>query len=123
MEAGRLAQGNKYGIAYTYTIEFVYETNVPQGETVTYAQLVCDHRPKKPEPYCDRCVVNGDKIECNINSGSLTTNIIEVKLLINSLISGAHNNASFMSFDIKVFSSNTNGQVQIFKDKYEHITR
>ena len=73
------------------------------GEKVTYAQFVCDHRPKKPEPYRVRCVVGGDKLDCPIDSGSPTTNMIECKVLLNSVISDAHKNARFMSLDIKDF--------------------
>ena len=49
------------------------------------------------------CVVGGDKLDCNIDSGSPTTNILEFKLLINSVISDHDRGANFMSLDLKDF--------------------
>ena len=48
-EIGRLAQGNKYGVKATDTIEFIKKEDVPNGRAVTYASFVCDHRPLKTE--------------------------------------------------------------------------
>ena len=41
-ELGRLAQGNKYGVKLTDTIEFIAGSQVPSNQTVTYAQMVFD---------------------------------------------------------------------------------
>ena len=64
MELGRLAQGNIHGVLATDTIDFIYKSDVPLGEKVTYAQCVCDHRPLKPEEFQVRSVVGGDKLDC-----------------------------------------------------------
>ena len=88
-ETGRLAQGNKHGVSSTDTIEFITVDLVPHKEKNTYAQCVCDHRPLKPEPYRIRIVVGGDKLDCEIDSGAPSTNLVEFKLLLNSVISGA----------------------------------
>ena len=48
-EIGRLAQGNKYGIKGTDTIEFIRREHVPRDRDITYASFVCDHRPLKTE--------------------------------------------------------------------------
>ena len=87
MELGRLAQGNKYGVSSTDTITFIHLHEVPTLEKVTYAQCVCDHRPLKPEPYRISIVVGGDKLDCDIDAGAPATNLVEFKLLLNSVIS------------------------------------
>ena len=93
MELGRLAQGNKYGVQSTDTIDFIFPHEVPKGEKVTYAQCVCDHRPLKPEPVRVQIVVGGDCLDCSIDSGSPATNLLEFKLLVNSIISDADKGA------------------------------
>ena len=98
MELGRLASGNKYGVQYTNTIDFIMFSDVPTNEKVTYAQCVCDHRPLKPEPNRVRIVVGGDKLDCSIDAGAPTTNLTEFKLLINSVISEARQGAKFMTW-------------------------
>ena len=103
MELGRLAQGNIHGVSVTDTIEFILKKDVPDGEKVTYAQCVCDHRPLKFEQYRVRIVVGGDKLDCDIDSGVPITNVAEFKLLINSVISDAKNSARFLSCDSKYF--------------------
>ena len=50
-EWGRLAQGNKYGVRSTNTIEFIHEHEVPADRDVTYATYVCDYRPLKDEVF------------------------------------------------------------------------
>ena len=57
MEMGRLAKGNKYGVKYTDTIEFIKQQAVPSGRDVTYGNFVCDHRPLKSEPWRIRLTV------------------------------------------------------------------
>ena len=103
MEIGRLAQGNIHGVVHTDTIKFIFKEEIPTDEKVTYAQFVCDHRPNKPELYRVRCVGGGDKLMCEIDAGAPTTNMVEFKLLLNSIISDAKYNARFMSLDLKDF--------------------
>ena len=59
-EWGRLAQGNKFGVQPTDTIDFIAKTDITIGKDVTYASLVCDHRPLKIEPWRVRIVVGGN---------------------------------------------------------------
>ena len=103
MEFGRLAQGNKYGVSSTDTFDFIHSIDIPSNEKVTYAQFVCDERPLKPEKYRIRLVVGGDKLDCDIDSGAPSTNFLEFKLLVNSIISEASKGARFMSIDLKDF--------------------
>ena len=103
MELGRLAQGNQYNVSSTDTIEFIHQHQVPPKEKVTYAQCICDHRPLKPEPHRIRLVVGGDKLDCDVDAGAPSTNLVEFKILLNSVISESKQGAKFLSCDIKDF--------------------
>ena len=100
-EWGRLAQGNKYGIIGTNTIDFINFNDLPQAATVTYASFVCDYRPLKSEPWRVRIVVGGDRLTYAEDAGSPTTDMLETKILINSVISDADKGARFLSLDLK----------------------
>ena len=102
-ELGRLTQGNDFGVKHTNTMQFIHKHEVPRGKKVTYANFRADHRPLKPEPYRIRCVVGGDKLDCDYDTASPTTDLIETKLLINSTISDARRGARFCSVDLKDF--------------------
>lgn len=104
MEIGRLDQGNDYGVTAMDFIKLIYKKDVPREKKATYAQFVCDYPPLKPEPYRIRCVVGRDKLECDFDNGSPTTNMVIFKLLINSVISEASKGARFLSLDVKDFS-------------------
>ena len=100
-EWGRLAQGNYSGVESTDTIEFIPHTDVPQSKKVTYASFVCDHRPLKDEKWRIRLVVGGDKLPYDSDSGSPAQNLLEMKLLLNSVIFDANIGARFLSMDLK----------------------
>ena len=100
-EWGRLAQGNKYGVVPTNTIEFILLKDVPAGRDITYASFICDKRPLKPEPFRVRVVVGGDRLTYGEDAGSPATDLLETKLLINSTISDADKGAKFLSSDLK----------------------
>ena len=102
-ELGRLAQGNIHGVKATDTIEFIHQREVPIHKAVTYANLVCAYRPLKSEPYRIRLVVGGDKLTYDEDPGSPAASLLETKLLVNSIISDAHEGARFMSCDLKDF--------------------
>ena len=57
------------------------------------------------EPYKmknrDFLVVGGDKLTFEHNSGSLVTDLLKTKLLLNSVISDAKSGARFLSMDLK----------------------
>ena len=100
-EFGRLAQGNKYGVRSTNTIDFIHKHEVPAGRDVTYASFVCDYRPLKSEPYRVRLVVGGDRLSYPDDAASPTTDLLETKILLNSTISDAKHGARFLSADLK----------------------
>ena len=100
-EWGRLAQGNDLGVRSTDTVEFIPRHQVPLGRNITYATFVLDYRPLKSKPYRVRITVGGDRLSYPHDSGSPAANMVETKLLINSVISDASKGARFMSADLK----------------------
>ena len=81
--------------------DFIAKHQVPPYKKVTYANLVCDYRPTKLDPYRTRLTVGGDRLDYFGDSSSSAASLIETKLLLNSVISDAINGARFMSLDIK----------------------
>ena len=104
-ELGRLANGIPNRVRGTDCIVFIHKSQVPPGKKVTYANMVCDYRPLKDEPYRVRLTVGGDKLDYFGETASPTANLLETKLLINSVISDAHKGARFLGIDIKDFFS------------------
>ena len=69
---------------------------------------VLDHRPLKEEQNRVRITVDGDCLTYLDNTGSPVANLLQTKVLINSIISDAKHGAHFMSADIKDYC-NTHG--------------
>ena len=101
-ELGRLAQGVRQ-ITGNNVIDFIPIEDVPPEKKVTYANMVCDYRPLKSDPYRVRLTVGGDRLEYWDDAASPAASLVETKLLLNSVISDAHKNARFMTIDIKDF--------------------
>jgi hypothetical protein len=68
---------------------------------VTYGQFVCTVRPDKAEPNQNRFTVGGDRINYPGEIATLTTEMLVVKMLFNSIISTK--GARFMTMDISNF--------------------
>ena len=102
-EFGRLTKGNKAGVSWTDTMEFIRKTDVPTTKKVTYCSFVCDIKPHKQERYRVRLVVGGDKLECEYDTGAPAASLFDTKILCNSIISDAHKGARFANADIKDF--------------------
>ena len=98
---GRLAQSNDLGVESTDTIDFIDFNQIPTNKKVTYASFACDHRPLKDEKWRICIVVGGDKLTYDADSGSPAANMLETKLLFNSVISDASKGARFCSMDLK----------------------
>ena len=79
-EWGRLAQGNKQGVAYTDTITFIKYTDVPTNKAATYASFVCDHCLLKTEKWRVRIFVGGDRLTYSHDTGSPATSLPETKI-------------------------------------------
>ena len=97
----RLEQGYYAGVESIDTIDFISNKDVPQGRKVTYASFVCNHRPLKDEKWRIRLVVGGDKLTYDADSGSPATDLLEMRLLLNSVISDSRVGARFCSMDLK----------------------
>ena len=100
-EWGRLAQGNDAGVQSTDTVEFVARSEVPATAAVIYTSFACNHRPLKIEEWRVCLVVGGDKLFYHGDTSSPATNMIETKILFNSVISDAKKGAQFASMDLK----------------------
>ena len=81
--------------------DFIAKHEVPPYKKVTYANLVCDYRPSKDDPYRTRLTVGGDRLDYFGDSASPAASLLETKLLLNSTISDAKYGARFMTLDIK----------------------
>ena len=102
-ECGRLAQGNKFGIQGTDTIQFIHKTNLPHDAKITYASFVCDIRPLKKETHRVRMVVGGDKLTYHEDTGSPAASLLETKIMLNSVITDAKKGAKLVTCDLKDF--------------------
>ena len=102
-EIGCLAQGNKYGVKATDTIEFIARAQVPNNKKVTYAQFVFDFRLHKTEQHRCCIVTGGDKLDYEEDVSSPATSMLETKILLNSTISDASKGARFISSDLDFF--------------------
>ena len=101
-EIGRLAQGvGERMKSGNDNMFFIPKSAIPANRKVTYANPVCDYRPLKDEPYRVRLVVGGDRLNYDADTGAPTANLLDVKILLNSIISTP--GARFATIDIKDF--------------------
>ena len=91
----------KNEIKGTNAVRFIRKCEVPSGKTITYANMVCDHRPLKGEKYSVRLTIREDKLLYNDETVSPAADLLETKILLNSTISNAHKGVRFMGIDIK----------------------
>ena len=68
---------------------------------ITYASFICYHCQLEDEIWRIRLVVGGDKLPYELDSGSAATDLLEIKLIINSVISDTNIGARFLSMDLK----------------------
>ena len=121
-EWGRLAQGNDSGVQFNDVIDFISQQEVPRDRDVTYATYVLDYRPLKTQPHRVRITVGGDRLSYPDDAGAPATNLLETKVLLNSVISDARKGARFMSADVKDFFLNSPMQrPEYMKVHYKHI--
>ena len=100
----KAAQGNDSGVKSTDIIDFILKNEMPTNKLVTYANFVCDYKVLKSEPQKIRLVAGGDKLLYDEDADALAASLIEIKLLMNSVISEAKNGARLLSCDLKIFS-------------------
>ena len=106
-EFGRLAQGigkhrptDQY-VTGTNTIFFIPRNKVPYDAKVTYANIICNLHPLKSETHRVCMTVRGDKLEYEGDPSSPAVSLLNLKIILNSVISDAHKGARFSSTDIK----------------------
>ena len=98
------------------------KNKVPKDRRVTYATYVLDYRSLKDEPYRVRITFGGDISVYLDDAGSPALNLMETKLLVNSIISDAKNGARFMSADIKdYFLATPMAKAEYMKVQYKNI--
>ena len=100
-ELGRLAQGNANEVRHTDIVDFLHKYEVPRDIIVAYDTFVLNHRPLKIEKYRVRITVGGNSLTCEENARSSAANILETKVLINSVILDVRNGEKVMTADIK----------------------
>ncbi len=103
-ELGWLAQGMPGQVTGTDTIFFIPKDKVPQASAkdITYGLITCLIRPEKTdEPNQTRLVAGGDRVHHPFDACTPTTDLLTIKLLINSVISTP--GAIFFMMDIKNF--------------------
>ena len=76
-------------------------TSIKSQETGTRTQ---NFRPEKEDPNRVRMTVGGDRINCDMDCGTTTADLLTVKLLWNSIVST--DGAKFFTMDIKNFYLN-----------------
>ena len=95
---------------------------MPTGRDVTYANYVLEYRPLKTQTHRVRITVGGDRLSYPDDASSPATNILETKVLLNSVISDSHKGARFMTADVKDFFLNSPmKRPEYMKTSYKHF--
>ena len=99
-EMGRLAQGVGTRMPHgTDTIKFIKYSDMPTNKKPTYARIVSELRPHKPDPFRIRITAGGNLIVYLDDKSQPTSDIVTAKILLNSVLSTP--NAKFLGLDIK----------------------
>jgi hypothetical protein len=102
---GHLAQGNLPTLPTgTDTMHFIHDTEMPDGHKATYLKIVLADKAHKAIQERVRATVGGDHINDPGETSTKTSDLVTVKLLLNSTISTP--GARWMSKDIKDFYLN-----------------
>ena len=78
-------------------MNFINHSQIPTNKKATYASFVCDHRPLKLEQWRVQLAVGGNKLTCPYDTGSPAANLLETKLLLNSVISDSDKGERIMT--------------------------
>ena len=98
---GRLSQGNDFGTKGSEAIKFTHKTDVLSDKMVICESMICNFRPLKHENHRVRVTLGGDMISYAQDAGSPAANLLETKILLNSIMCDARKGARFMCLDIK----------------------
>ena len=90
-------------VTTTETIFFKRKDKIPHDRRkgITYGRVVCTYHSEKKDPYQTRLTMGGNLVNYPDNCGTPTSDLLTIKLLLNSVISTK--NAKFMTIDIKDF--------------------
>jgi hypothetical protein len=111
-----LAQGKEGVTVGTNTIFYLTHDErrrIPKDRTVTYAQIVINHRPKKDDPNQVRITVSGNLIDYPYKLTTQTVAMVAAKIIWNSAISTP--GAKFGGANIK------NMYLETFLDRYKYM--
>ena len=119
---GRLAQGNIHGVKGTDTIKFISKNNIPSNKNVTYASFIYNFRLLKEEQYRARITVGRDNLEYSYDAGSLAANLLETKIIINSVISDKKGCRIHEYRHKRLFSCNSYERSRVYESKIQVLT-
>ena len=77
-ELGRLAQGIG-DVKGDDVLEFIAFDKVPNHKKVAYANMVCNYRPLKSDPFRVRLTVGGDRLEYLLDATLPAASLSETK--------------------------------------------
>ena len=80
--------------------------------------MVCNFYSLKDKMYQVRATIGGDRLDYQQDTASPATNLLETKLLLNSVISDADKGARCLTMDIKDFFLKT---IQALFKRYQRI--
>ena len=83
------------------TMFFTTKDKIPKDRKITYANFICNIRPKQSETYRVCLTAGGKKLAYPVNLSSPAVSLLNVKIHINSTISRAKHNSRYMCIDIK----------------------
>eukprot|EP00957_Ditylum_brightwellii_P204223 15338232-Ditylum_brightwellii.AAC.1 len=75
------------------TIGFIPHTQVPRNKKVMYTNVVCDYHPLEDNTYRACLNICGDKLPYHGETVSPAANLLESKLILNSIILDTHKGA------------------------------
>ena len=109
-ELGRCAQGvgksrpASKKISGTNTIFFIPQNQVLKGKKVAYANFINNVRPLKSETHRVRMTVGGDCLDYKDDLSPPAVSLLDTKIMLNSVKSGAHKGTRYCTADIKNFT-------------------
>ena len=99
----------------------VHAADIPNSNAITYGTMVCDPRPLKTETHHCRLVVGADKLKYDNETAAPAANLLETKIMINSVIST--NKAKFLTVDIKDFFVVSHVETRIYETPHWRHSR
>ena len=80
-ELGRITHGIQK-IAGNDVVDYIKKEDVPSNKVVTYANMVCNYRPNKADPFMVRLTVGGNKLQYDLDATLPAANLIKTKVFL-----------------------------------------